>query len=94
MLPCRCDVPPVGVPGVPGLVTCPACGLQRRVPPAVAPEPPAPLAVDLDPATMQEKAGPGSPGPDWPGVPGHPDPGPAVAAPRPRQRGKAAGGGG
>lgn len=93
-LPCRCDVAPVAVPGVLGLVTCQACGVQRHVPPAVAPEPAPALEHELDPSTMTEKAGPGSPGPDWPGLPGHPDPGPAVPAPRPRQRGRAAGGGG
>ena len=94
MLPCRCQRAPIAVPGHPGLIACPACGKQRRVPPAEAPAPAPALVVDVDPSTFKERAGPGSPGPDWPGTPGHPDAEPPVVAqPRPRGRGRAGGGG-
>jgi hypothetical protein len=94
--PCRCSLSPVAVRGRPDLCTCPACGVFARVPAGQpAPEPAPPASVKVDPATLREVKGPGSPAPDWPGTQGHTDPGPTVPkAPAPARRGRTAGGGG
>jgi hypothetical protein len=94
--PCRCSMPPVAVRGRPDLCTCPACGVCARAPAGQpAPEPATIATVKVDPATFREVKGPGSPAPDWPGTPGHTDPGPTVtAAPVPARRGRTAGSGG
>lgn len=78
-LKCRCAVKAERVPGRPGLVTCPACGkFAQMAEGEVVEEAEAPVSVVLDPVTFREVSGPGSPGPDWPGVKGHDDAGPKV----------------